>query len=315
MADDLTPLDIRPHELALLVAGADSPAIAALRRAIATHPAQPLTLRCPVQSAYAYQNPATADPSPLLLRADLLLLQRLGLAPGDTRPAIDLLERLLERVTTLRDILWFETATGEAWGLGLDAARAYEAGRARGLGAWIPPRDPAEMARLKAASAAAMLAADTLEIRPHHLMCMACFFGNHSPLAPIAEDNLYEAIIAIQQRPDVPVRLVRGPCMICPPCPRYDAATRRCLGGSGMALRDEWKDLEVLRRLGMCYGDVMPGAALFRRLFAAVPTTRDVCGYGEGVCRAPEWRVCGEADGSSAYERARAAGLGLATGI
>ena len=47
----------------------------------------------------------------LLLRRDLRILQRLGLVPGDTRPAIELFRRLYETIETGRDLLWFDEVT------------------------------------------------------------------------------------------------------------------------------------------------------------------------------------------------------------
>jgi hypothetical protein len=290
MVREFASISIAPTTLARLLAALDprssgallEPTERALLDALRQNPAQPLTLRCVTHSDYDYQNPPGED-APAL--AELQILQRLGLAPGDTRPAIELIERL------------------------------------GGRGEWLWRRSPAEMARAKRESVQVMLAATQLEIRPHHLMCMSCFFGRIGcpDLASLgdlrelalAEDNLCEAIQIAQRRPDTPIRLIEGPCMICPPCPSYHAATRRCLGGSGMALRDEWKDLAVLERLDLRYGDILPARELFALLYARIPSTKEICGFGDGLARAPEWRICGGAEGSPDYVKARAAGLGV----
>jgi hypothetical protein len=99
--------------------------------------------------------------------------------------------------------------------------------------------------------------------------------------------------------------------MICPPCHGYDPAGDRCIAGVGMALRDELKDLDVLQRLGMAYGDRLPARELFARLYERIPSTRVICGHGDGVYRGPEWRVCGEPEGDARYVKARDEGLGF----
>jgi hypothetical protein len=78
-----------------------------------------------------------------------------------------------------------------------------------------------------------------------------------------------------------------------------------------MGLRDQKKDLDVLQLLGLQYGDTLPARKLYERLFAAVEDTTQVCGYGDGVARSPEWSVCRGSEGSEQYHRARAARLGL----
>jgi hypothetical protein len=57
----------------------------------------PVTLRCNVDTVYRYQNPGThedTDEGDLFnAKRDLDIIQKLGLVPGDTRPAVDLFER------------------------------------------------------------------------------------------------------------------------------------------------------------------------------------------------------------------------------
>jgi hypothetical protein len=142
-----------------------------------------------------------------------------------------------------------------------------------------------------------MVRAERLQIRPHHLMCMSCFCGGRAELAPIEEDNLYEAIEIMQRDPQIPVELVRGPCMICPPCHGYDPASGLCTADVGIALRDELKDLDVLQLLGLEYGEVLPAQALMARLYEQILSTQMVCRHGDGIQRArmarlwwPGWR-------------------------
>jgi hypothetical protein len=316
-------LDIRPYELMHIVSeiGAGrtddlgNPRLTFILSSVRQNPALPLTLRCNVSTAYAYQNPGHDLDTPqgelYNARRDLRILQRLGLVPGDTRPAIELFRRLLENVESARGILWFDEVTSNAWAGEPRERCHYVAGRALGLEAIIPWRPVQDMAQDKEASVQAMVRAERLQIRPHHLMCMSCFYGGREELAPIEEDNLYEAIAIMQRNPEIPVELVRGPCMICPPCHGYNPATGLCTADVGMALRDELKDLDVLQLLGLEYGAVLPAQALMARLYERIPSTRLVCGHGDGMHRGREWRVCGGPDGDPHYVRARQEGLGF----
>jgi hypothetical protein len=278
-------------------------------------PTLPLTLRCNVTTAYAYQNPGyaldTFDGVLYNVRRDLRIVQRLGLVPGDTRPAIELFRRLYESIETGRGLLWFDEVTSPAWTGEPELRGLYERGHALGIEAIWPARDRASCAAAKEASVQAIYAADVLRIRPHHLMCMSCFYGARAELEPIEEDNLYEAIDAIQQRPEIPVELVCGPCMICPPCHGYDPAFGLCVADVGMALRDELKDLDVLQRLGLEYGATLPAKTLFALLYERIPSTRLVCAHQDGIHRGREWRICGGAEGDPRYARAREEGLGI----
>jgi hypothetical protein len=78
-----------------------------------------------------------------------------------------------------------------------------------------------------------------------------------------------------------------------------------------MGLRDQKKDLDVLQKLGLTYGDTLPARKLYKLLYERISSTRDICGYGDGEERAPEWRVCGDPEGNETYRKARAATLGI----
>ena len=84
-----------------------------------------------------------------------------------------------------------------------------------------------------------------------------------------------------------------------------------CQRMKSMALRDQKKDLDVLQKLGLKYGDTLPARRLLKRLYERIPSTRDICGYGDGEVRAPEWRICGDPEGNAAYKKAREAKLGI----
>lgn len=317
------PLEVRPFELMCIVCRLGEGRTDDLGQARLTDilcaaredRKRPISLRCNVKTVYRYQNLGhaadTSEGELFNAKRDLDILQKLGLVPGDTRPAIDLFERLLTNIPTGRGICGYETTTADAWrGCSRAGSGCYEKGHALGLAAILPARGAQEKAEAKRTSVAVLGQATTLRIRPHHLLCMACFHAGREKLAPIDADNLYEAIDAIHRAPDIPVMLVPGCCMICPPCSHYEPKSNLCLGGRSMALRDEKKDLDVLQRLGLKYGDTLPARKLYELVFARIPSTRAICAYGDGKVGAPEWSICGD-DKDQAYQKARAVNLGI----
>lgn len=194
---------VRPYQLACLVcrAGAATPdsiqeRVAALADLVAREPDLPLTVRCNIGDAYAFQDPGPDDDTPegadFNRKRDVDFLQLLDLTPGVPLPARLLLKRLLLRVPSVRGVCGYETATGPAWqGCGRAFSGDYERGRERGIEALIPRRPQAEMEADKGRSMAAVREADVVAIRPHILLCAVCQYGGGTR-PPFAEDNLPE---------------------------------------------------------------------------------------------------------------------------
>jgi hypothetical protein len=324
-------LDVRPYQLMCIVcrlgAGCTDDLgdvrLTNILKTVRQDRTLPLALRCNVDTVYRYQNPGheqdTGEGELYNAKRDLDILRDLGLAPGDVRPAVDLFERLLASVATARGICGYDKVTSPTWqGCSQAASGHYEKGRDLGMAAILPARDAKERLQAKKTSVAAIYEAKTLRIRPHHLLCMSCVYGERAkgpspvPLTPLQEDNLFEAIDAIQKNPGIPVTLVVGAtCVVCPPCSNFDPATNLCLGGVGMALRDQKKDLDTLQRIGLKYGDTLPACKLYRLVYDRIASVRDICAYGDGELRGREWSICGYAKQGDAYQRARAAQLGI----
>ncbi|MFH1476156.1 MAG: hypothetical protein ABIH24_01510 [Verrucomicrobiota bacterium] len=316
-------IDVRPYQLLCLVCRLGvspsrrraAPPIIRLQRLIKENPDRPLRLVCNVDGIYRYQNPGRGlDSTGGALfneKRDLDILQRMGMAPGDTRPARDLIERMLQSIKTTRNLCGYTgNHAAPNWrGCQQALSGAFERGRAKAFKTLIPGRPAREMALVKKQTAAAMYRAARLHIRPHHLMCMACFYSRQA-FAPIAEDNLYEALDIMRENPAIPVTLVRGCCMICPPCSAFDAATGLCVGGHGMSLRDQKKDLDVLQRLDLDYGATLPARTLYKKLFGRIRSAREICGFQDGIVRGEAWTICGTVK-ERAYERSRASGMGI----
>jgi len=313
-------IDIMPVQLMLIVSkiGAgfkddhvDSN-LADLLNKLRSNKSLPVTLRCSVTSNYEYQNPKNTESSIFYVRCNLKILQKMGMVPGSTRPAVEIFARLLETIENAKGILYFEEITSEIWkGLEKEGLN-YDKGRAMGLEAIFPHWGKNKVSQIKADSVNSMYQSKKLKIRPHHLMCMTCFYGGHE-FQPIIEDNLFEAINIIHSNPDVLIELVCGPCMICPPCKFYCESSNQCVSSNGMALRDELKDLDVLQILGLNYGDILTAKELFAKLYMKIVSTDQICGFGNNKNRIPEWGICNEAgkDENSAYTKARAEGLGF----
>lgn len=239
-------------------------------------------------------------------KRDLDVLQRLGLVPGDIRRARYLYTLLFERIATPDGICAYNTPGWE--GCSLARSGAYESVRVQGWSALVYARSEAEMQEYRRRSAAHIASDERLFVRPHHLMCLACWYAGGQGQGPRPNDTLYEILQRIRQEPDVPITLVEGCCMACDCCDGFHPETGRCVHAGGL-IRDYKKDLDVLQKLGLQPGDTRPARELFERIFACIPSTRDICGYGDGVVTSQEWAICGGPEGNPGYELTRRTGI------
>jgi hypothetical protein len=220
-------------------------------------------------------------------RMDLHILQRLMLAPGDSRSARELFRRAAEWITSLDGICVFEHSTEKWPSWPEEAVAAY----LRGLQEKLPwPQTDAQRAQVKTESVAEIETGDSLYLRPHHLMCIMCYYGSgHDQV--LGHDNLWEPILRMRQDPNIPITFVEGDCQVCPPCTSYDHRSGACITLCG--LKDRRKDLDTLQLLDMLPGDRMPAKELFARYVERIPHANPVCYYAEASV--PEWRPCGSA--------------------
>jgi len=162
-------------------------------------------------------------------RMDLHILQRLHLVPGDTRPARELFRRAALEITSLDGICVFEhpTANWPNW--------PRVRGRVRGWSAEpLPdPQTREQTAQAKLDSVAEIEASDRLYLRPHHLMCITCFYGGGGD-KPLEIDNLWEPLVRIKANPEIEITFVEGDCMVCPPCPGHDPKSGTCIRVCGL---------------------------------------------------------------------------------
>jgi hypothetical protein len=239
-------------------------------------------------------------------KRDLDVLQRLGLAPGDTRRARHLYELLFERVETPWGICAHATSNWE--GCALARSGAYERVRAKGWSAMVCSRPAAEQAAARQLSVERVRHDPVLCLRPHHLLCMSCWVGDTGGTGVREHDTLDEVYRRICRDPEVEIMLVEGCCEACHCCEGFHPDTGRCVHAGGL-IRDYKKDLDVFQKLGLLPGARLRAHVLLRLLYERIPSTRDVCGYGTGTATAEEWTVCGGPDGHAGYAKARARAL------
>lgn len=239
-------------------------------------------------------------------KRDLDVLQRLGLCPGDTRRSRYLIELLFERIETPDGICAFDTPGWE--GCELARSGAYESVREGGWKEIVHARSAEEMACYRERNVRAIEEGDRIFMRPHHLMCMSCWYNGGTATGLRGNDTLAEILHRIQREPDVPVTLIEGPCQACDCCDGLDPATGRCVHACGL-IRDYKKDLDCFQRMGLMPGATLPARELLDLLFERVESTTDICGCGTGVETATEWRVCGGPDGNAGYLATRRTGV------
>lgn len=235
-------------------------------------------------------------------KRDLDILQKLGLAPGDTRRARYLYELLLQRIETPDGICAYNTPGWE--GCPLARSGAYESVRERGSRELIFDRPAEDMAAAREASAERVRTSPVLRLRPHHLMCMSCWYGASLAAGPRTNDTLDIVWERIRTDPEVEIILVEGNCEACHCCDGFHPETTRCVHACGL-VRDYKKDLDVFQKLGLMPGARMNARDLLKLIYERIPSTRDVCGYNDGVVTGQEWQICGGPEGNAGYAKAR----------
>ncbi|MGD9496473.1 MAG: hypothetical protein AB7Y46_09190 [Armatimonadota bacterium] len=247
------------------------------------------------------------DPADVLNRKrDLDVLQRLGLCAGDTRRARYLIELLFERIQTPWGLCAYDTPGWE--GCSLATSGAYERVREAGWRQMVYCRSDQEREQFRARNARAIAEGERLFVRPHHLMCMCCWYrgGEATGLRP--NDTLAEILARIQAEPEVPITLVEGQCEACDCCDGFHPETGRCVHAGGL-IRDFKKDLDCFQVLGLMPGATLPARELMELIFERIRSTTQICGYGTGEVTSNEWRVCGGPEGNSGYVRTRETGI------
>ena len=278
----------------------------------------PVSVVANVDGTFKFQNPGkqydTPEGEEFNELRDLTILQKIGLMPGSTWPASELFRLVYEKIETCSGVCIYNDEISGEWAKCKFAKTGnYERGIEQAYDVLFADRNDKELAHCKAVTAKQIPDAKELRIRPHHLMCMACHHKGRSieELNPIDADNIIEVLNVCINNPDIPIRLIKGPCMICPPCRGYHETENLCDRSPGISVRDQKKDLEFLRLTGLAYNDVLPAREIFKKIFENIPSTTDVCGNGNFIQTGVGWRICNGPSGDEAYRKAIASKLGF----
>jgi hypothetical protein len=272
---------------------------------IRENPDIPVTLVCNAGDIFAYQDPDTSEDNhgsfEFNRKRDLEILQRIDLPPGVILPARIILHRIWDRIESPTGICdCGDMASDSCKGCPKANSGYYEKGREISLryavpgwntrldfsesdlagtqGAIIIPRTKEERAKAKEESIRAMYKAEAISVRPHILLCAICQYGlGERP--PFETDNLPEMLQYILKKPDAKIRIAEAAdWMMCAPCPsmnKYGA----CYNVKGRAgLTSQLRDVRVLHKLELAYGDVINAQELYRRIIERIPTTAPICG-------------------------------------
>ena len=127
--NEFKSMDIRPYQMLCLICRRGrrnegeryyhEERLDEIQEGIRANPAAPLTLRCNTDTVFHYQNPGREYDTPEGemyndLR-DLTVLQRIGAAPGDTRPAVDFFDSVFESMQTCRGVCWYPEDEAPGW--------------------------------------------------------------------------------------------------------------------------------------------------------------------------------------------------------
>ncbi|MBI5817906.1 MAG: hypothetical protein HZA88_02875 [Verrucomicrobia bacterium] len=319
-AGEKNAVSVRPYQLLCVFCsigeGKDGDEkIEKLKQVVRDHPDVPLRIVCNAGDVYVYQDPGTREDSPegrdFNRKRDLDILQRMSWQPGTVLPARTVFRSLHKHITTVAGICGYGTVTSPAWkGCPKAKSGCYEKGRQQGVQAIIPPRTEQEMAKEKERSIQAMLSAKEITIRPHILLCAVCQYGGGTR-PPFKADNLPDLLqMILTKKPDVSIKMARqADWMMCGPCPSRVAKLNACVNvlGSG-GLSNEKRDLDMLQKLGLNFGSVMPARKLYQLIFERIPTTQDICKREGNQSPCVWWDGCGESNckkGNANYEKGR----------
>ncbi|MDO9465479.1 MAG: DUF1284 domain-containing protein [bacterium] len=138
-----------------------------------------------------------------------------------------------------------------------------------------------------------------LVIRPYQLLCIVCSLGENDLISRNA--RLRKLRESVRNNPDMPVNL-------------------RCNGGGVFSYQDPGteddtpegsefnrkRDMDILQRLDLAPGSILPARVLLGRLFKAIPSVFGICGYDTVTSEA--WRGCPYAN-SGCYEKGYSKGI------
>ena len=138
-----------------------------------------------------------------------------------------------------------------------------------------------------------------IEVRPHRLLCLFCAL--EQPAAVPEPEAVAQLAEAVRRDPGIPLALCcRSADSFAFQSPRGEA------GSEPDACFRQKQDMEVLFRMDVSPGTVLPARIAVARARKACTSVSGICGYGETT--GPAWQGCPLA-GTGLYERARETGM------
>ena len=138
-----------------------------------------------------------------------------------------------------------------------------------------------------------------LSVRPYHPLCLVCAFGEDD--AGPRDGRLKELLDLVREYPDRPVAL---------DCNAGDVYVYQEPGLNGDtpegAEFNRKRDIDILMKLDLAPGSVLPARTLLRSILKSIPTAAGVCAYDKVTSDA--WRGCPKAT-SGCYEKGVAKGI------
>lgn len=311
---DVKILKIRPYQLLCLICsfgendyGPTDKKLKIILEKIRRFPLMPIMLNCNAGDVFSYQDPGFKDDtikrSEFDRLRDLEILHKLDLMPGTILPAKLILFRIFNKIKTVSMICGYEKVTSNEW-IGCEKAkegyfekavqnvlpgnpdcyRDYYRCLEKEKRTIIFEREEAELDEEKKKSLEVMLKAEVIDIRPHILLCAVEQYAEGlNP--PFENDNLPEMLQHIIKNPNQKIRLVQGAdWMMCAPCPVRDSALNACVLAvrGGGSLSNQVRDLRMLQKLGLGFGETMKAKDLYKLIFERIKTTNEICTF-EGV--------------------------------
>ena len=307
-------LKIRPYQLLCLICsfgeddcGPTDEKLKGILKKIREFPSRPIMLHCNAGDVFSYQDPGVEDDtikgSEFDRLRDLEILHKLDLMPGAILPARLILFRIFEKIKTISGICGYEEITSNKW-IGCEKAKKGYYKKAiqnvlpgnpdcyrdfykllkKGKCSIILERKEEELDEEKKKSLEEMFKAEEISVRPHILLCAVEQYAEGLK-PPFENDNLPEMMQYIIKNPNIKIKLVQGAdWMICAPCPVRDPVLNACSlavkGGGGLS--NQLRDLRMLKKLGLKFGESMKAKDLYKLIFKRIKTTNEICTF-EGI--------------------------------
>ncbi|MCX5642187.1 MAG: DUF1284 domain-containing protein [Candidatus Omnitrophica bacterium] len=295
-------LKVRPYQLLCLICsfgenGCNGPKdkkLKELLEKIREFSSRPIMLTCNAGDVFSYQDPGieedTEEGSEFNRTRDLEILHKLDLMPGAILPARIILFRIFDKILTSSGVCgqcakakkgYYEKALRDFiagspdWNTGdTGFYKLLKEGKCSVLN----ERKETDFAEEKKKSIAAMYEAEEISVRPHILLCAVEQYAE-GIRPPFTYDNLPEMMQHIIKNPDLKIKLVPdADWMMCAPCPGRDPGLNACIQAKGHGgLTSQLRDLRVLQKLGLKYGQSVKAKDLYKLIFERIKTTNEIC--------------------------------------